>query len=148
MTSRDPVVLGGELTMYAARLVRAIRARGAAPAGVGVLSVLDQRGPSTVTVLAAEYGCSQPTMSGLVADLISRGWVAKHPDPADARASLVRFTEAGRAVLADVRRQHGELIVGRLRRRRAAHPDRTVADLATAVAVLRDVLDEPPKEDS
>ncbi len=138
------VALGGELTMYAARLVREVRAGIDAPAGVRVLSILDQRGPSGVTGLAVEYGCSQPTMSGLVTDLIARGWAGKRPDPADARASLVELTEAGRTVLADVRRRHGELIAERL----AAHPDRTVADLATAVAVLRDVLRESSEEDT
>lgn len=126
--------------MYAARLMRAITSSVPAPASARVLSILDQRGPSGVTSLAAEYRCSQPTMSGLIADLLTREWVDKRPDPGDARASLVELTETGRAVLADVRRQHGELIAARL----AAHPDRTVADLATAVAVLRDVLDEPP----
>jgi DNA-binding MarR family transcriptional regulator len=84
-------------------------------------------------------------MSGTVADLAGRGLVDKKPHPDDARASVVTLTAAGRRHLADIRRRNGELVAAAI----AAHPQHSEEDLATAVAVLRDVLDtfDPESED-
>ncbi len=135
----DPVDLGSELVTEAARLVRAIRRRHDLPAGVRVLSLLDEHGALGVTALARADRCAQPTMSATVRDLAGDGWVAKDADPADARASVVTLTPAGRAELARVRRLNGEAVAARL----AASTTHTVDDLATAVAVLRDLLGHP-----
>jgi DNA-binding MarR family transcriptional regulator len=84
-------------------------------------------------------------MSGIVADLVERGLVDKQPHPTDARASVVDLTAAGRKELTDVRRRNGALIATVV----GSHPDHTDEDLATAVAVLRDVLEtfDPESED-
>src|SRR3954471_19983302 len=98
-TSRDAsavdISLAADLVTQAARLVRALRRRHELPAGVRVLSVLDDQGPLTVTQLAAAYSCSQPTMTGLVNQLLEQGWATKEPHPTDTRAALVTLTRAG-----------------------------------------------------
>lgn len=129
--------LGGDLVTYAARLVRAVRRIQHLPAGARVLSLLDQHGPLGIGALASADRCSQPTMSATVADLVGQGLVDKKPHPDDARASIVALTARGRRELADLRRRNGELIATALE----AHPEHTEKDLATAVAVLRNVLD-------
>ena len=129
--------LGSDLVVYAARLVRAVRRAQQLPAGFRVLSLLDEHGPLGVGALATADRCSQPTMSGAVADLIERGLVDKRPHPADGRASVVALTAAGRRELKDTRHRAGTRVVDAIE----AHPTHTSQDLATAVAVLRDVLE-------
>lgn len=133
--------LASDLVTYAARLVRAVRRNAELPAGARLLSILDELGASTVTALAAADRTSQPTTTGAVRDLVERGLAAKQPHPDDARSSLIDLTEAGRAELARIRRRSGEAVAARL----DAHPTHTNEDLATAVAVLRDLLDTTPQ---
>ncbi|HET7385199.1 MAG TPA: MarR family transcriptional regulator [Nocardioidaceae bacterium] len=129
-----------DLVVHAARLVRAVRRLVAQPAGIRVLSLLDEHGALGITQLAELDRCAQPTMSGAVGHLVEQGWAAKQPHPDDARASLVSLTDRGRETLARYRREYGEAIAARL----LAHGRHSDADLATAVAVLRDVLDADP----
>src|SRR4051812_41578002 len=119
-----------------------MRRRQGLPAGVRVLSALDEQGPLTVTQLAAAYSCSQPTMTGLVNQLLEQGWVAKTPHPTDTRAALVAPTGAGRAELARVRRLNGEAVAAQVEQ----HPTLTADQLRTAVAVLRALTDSPGKD--
>lgn len=136
-TASDLPELSSDLVVYAARLVRAVRRANELPAGFRVLSLLDEHGALGVTALAAADRCSQPTMSGTVSALAARGLVDKQPNPADARGSVVTLTDSGRGELDRVRRRNGDLVAERL----TSH---TVEDLATAVAVLRDVLSSGP----
>ena len=131
------VDLASDLVVHAARLVRAVRREFDLPAGTRILSLLDEHGAVGISRLAALDRCSQPTMSAAVARLADQGLVAKTPNPADARGSVVTLTTAGRQELARVRRLYGERIAGLV----AAHPTHTPEDLATAVAVLRAVLE-------
>lgn len=141
--SPETLRLSSELVVHAARLVRA--ARRMSPhdgAGIRVLSLLDELGPSTVGALAVADRTAQPTMSGAVAALVAKGWVEKRPHPGDARAALVHVTAEGTAVLSDVRRAHAEAVAARL----AGTTDHDTAALATAVAVLRDLTQHQPPE--
>ena len=142
MTETDELrELSSDLVVYAARLVRAVRRALEQPAGIRVLSLLDEYGALGITQLAAADRSSQPTMSGAVAGLVERGWVDKQPNPADARGTVVTLTEAGRQELRRIRGLNGELVAARL----AAHGPHRTEDLATAVAVLRDVLADDPE---
>jgi DNA-binding MarR family transcriptional regulator len=134
--------LSSDLVVYAARLVRAVRRENELPAAFRVLSVLDEYGALGISQLAAADRCSQPTMSAAVAQLLAKGLVDKQPNPADARGSVVTLTERGRRELARVRSANGATVAARL----AAHPHHTAEDLATAVAVLRDLLATDPKD--
>jgi DNA-binding MarR family transcriptional regulator len=130
------VELASDLVVYAARLTRAVRRELELPAGTRIISLLDEHGPLGITQLAAVDRCSQPTMSAAVSQLAARGWVTKEPNPKDARGSVVTVTAAGRDELARVRRLNGERVAALV----AADPAHTSGDLATAVAVLRDIL--------
>lgn len=137
VSTPDTAALSSDLTVYAARLVRLVRREHAPSAGVRVLSILDELGPQSVTALAQADRCSQPTMTGQVRQLADQGWVAKAPNPADARSSLVALTDAGSAELQRVRTLSATLVDERL----ARHPHLSPDDLATAVAVLQAVVD-------
>ena len=130
------VELASDLVVHAARLVRAVRRELELPAGTRIISLLDEHGPLGITQLAALDRCSQPTMSAAVTQLVERGWVTKAANPDDARSSLVTLSDAGRGELGRIRRRHGERVAALL----AAHGTHSTEDLATAVAVLRDVL--------
>lgn len=140
MSTPDVDGLSSDLTVYAARLVRLVRREHAPSAGTRVLSVLDESGPLGITALAQIDRCSQPTMTGQVNQLVEAGWATKEPNPADARSSLVHLTDAGRAELARIRQLSAALVSERLARR----TDLSTDDLATAVAVLRAVLEPAP----
>lgn len=128
--------LASDLVVHAARLVRAVRRVHELPPGFRVLSLLDEHGPQGITQLAAIDRCSQPTMSGAVAGLAERGLVDKRPRPEDGRTSVVTLTEEGRRELARVRSEYGATVAARL----AAPPTHSPEEVATAVAVLRDLL--------
>lgn len=137
---QDPLDdISRDLVTWAARVVRASRQHihRTPPAGIRVLSLLDEHGPSGVGRLAQLDRTSQPTMSGAVATLVERGWVTKSPDPDDARATLVSLTEDGAHALAVVRERSGATIARAIRE----HPTLTTEDLATTITVLRAVLD-------
>ena len=127
------------------RLVRAVtrHATGlstAVPtASLRLLSQVDELGPVTIGALAAADRCSQPTMSAGVQALCERGWATKAPNPADARSSLVTLTPSGRTVLTEARRERAAVVAARFR----SDPRHDERDLATAVAVLRGLLDQP-----
>lgn len=137
------IELASDLVVHAARLVRAVRRDLELPAGTRILSLLDEHGPLGITQLAATDRCSQPTMSAAVNQLAERGWVTKTANPADARGSVITVTATGRDELTRVRRLNGERVAAWL----DAHATHTSDDLATAVAVLRDVLAAEPSQE-
>jgi len=126
-----------ELVVQAARLVRAVRRRVGHPSGIRILALLDELGPLGVTALADADRSSQPTVSGAVQQLVEEGWVAKEADPNDTRRALVELTPPGRERLREFRRDNGKAVAERL-----AGTGHTVEDVARAVAVLRDAMDE------
>jgi DNA-binding MarR family transcriptional regulator len=128
--------LASDLVTYAARLLRAVRRDLELPAWTRIIALLDEHGALGITQLAEFDRCSQPTMSAAVAQLVASGWVTKKPHPDDARRALVTLSDSGREELRRVRRRHGEHVAALV----AQHPDLTTEDLATAVAVLRGVL--------
>jgi DNA-binding MarR family transcriptional regulator len=132
------IELASDLVTHAARLVRAVRRELELPAGTRIISLLDEHGPLGITQLADLDRCSQPTMSAAVAQLVENGWVTRKPNPDDARATVVTMSDTGRDELRRVRRRYGERVATLV----ARHPDLTTEDLATAVAVLRGVLQE------
>ena len=127
------VALASDLVTQAARLVRAMRRRHELPAGVRVLSVLDEFGQLTVTQLAAAYSCSQPTMTGLVNQLLEQGWADQGAAPHRHPRRPGHADRGGCAELARVRRLNGEVIAAQLEQ----HPSLTIDQLRTAVTVLR-----------
>jgi DNA-binding MarR family transcriptional regulator len=134
--------LASDLVVLSSRLTRAVRREVEHPAGARALSILDELGPTGVTALAVADRCSQPTMTSTVKVLAEQGLVSRSPHPTDGRAQVVDLTDAGRAELARIRRANAELVTARL-----ADTHHTAEEVATAVAVLRDVLRPTPRED-
>jgi DNA-binding MarR family transcriptional regulator len=58
---------------------------------------LRQRGPCTQATLAADLHVTPRTITALVDGLVDTGFVTREPHPSDRRATLVTFTERGRA---------------------------------------------------
>ena len=134
-SSADTHELASDLVVYAARLIRAVRRESRLPASARILSVLDQYGALGISQLAAADRSSQPSMTAAVNQLVADGLVDKRPNPDDARATLVTLSAAGRRELSRVRRIHGDLVAERV-----ARTTHSPEDLATAVAVLRDLV--------
>jgi DNA-binding MarR family transcriptional regulator len=74
-------------------------------------------------------------MTGLVKGMVERGWAERSPHPDDSRAHLVALTSAGRSTLATLRRHNADLVAERI-----AASGRSVGELRTAVALLRDLV--------
>ncbi len=129
--------LSNELVVLAARLVRDVRRHNVdlPAASTRLISLLDELGPSTVGRLSDHDRCSQPTMTGLVNGLVERGWADRRPHPEDSRANLVSLTPLGRTTLAELRQSNADLVADRI-----AGSGRSVDDLRTAVALLRDLV--------
>jgi DNA-binding MarR family transcriptional regulator len=142
--------LSAQLMLYAGRLVRAVTRQAVGTstevptASLRLLSQVDELGPVGIGALAVADRCSQPTMSAGVRSLCDRGWATKQANPQDARSSLVSLTDEGRKVLEQARRERAAVIADRLR----ADPHHDEEDLATAVAVLRTLLEQPPHHQS
>jgi DNA-binding MarR family transcriptional regulator len=64
-----------------------------------VIGQLYERSPQRVSQLAQAEKVRLPTMTETVNRLHSQGWVAKQPDPQDARCVLVSLTAKGRRMM-------------------------------------------------
>ncbi len=139
VSDRSSTQLSNDLVVLSARLVREVRRNTSdlPAASTRLMSLLDELGPSTVSALSAADRCSQPTMSGLVNGLVAKGWVQRDPHPDDARSSLVSMTTDGRRTLAALRRGNAALVAERI-----TASGRSTEELATAVAVLSDLLEQ------
>ncbi|MEV5985484.1 MarR family winged helix-turn-helix transcriptional regulator [Streptomyces sp. NPDC052051] len=68
-------------------------------AQVELLQVLGEHSPVRITDLATRRRLAPSTVSGLIAQMITAGLVAREVDPTDRRASVVTLTAAGREQL-------------------------------------------------
>ncbi|HET7399467.1 MAG TPA: MarR family transcriptional regulator [Intrasporangium sp.] len=133
----EPTMLANDLLRSAARLSRwaSRHASFDVPfAQARLLALLDELGPSRVSVLAAADNTSQPTMTTQVQRVQAAGWVRRTPDPDDSRATLVSLTPQGREALASVRLARGAVLQPALERLHGPAMDR--------VRIAVDVLDE------
>ena len=102
-----------------------------------LLSTIEDRGEARISDLAALDNCSQPTMTTQVLRLEDAGLVTRTVDPDDARAVLIRITDAGVRMLAQVRADRAAVIDPVLAELDPA--DREV--LSAAVDVIRRMLE-------
>jgi DNA-binding MarR family transcriptional regulator len=70
---------------------------------------LQQRGPCTQATLAADLHVTPRTVTALVDGLADTGFVTREPHPTDRRATLVTFTERGRATARSLVEGHRRL---------------------------------------
>ena len=133
----DTSPLATQLERRVARLTQLLRANARSRSGVAALLTLrrlDDEGPLRITDLAAAELVAQPTMTGIVRRLEQDGFVARTPDPLDARAARIALTEAGRQELAAVRAARAAVLQERL--------DRLDDEARAALAVALDPLDQ------
>jgi DNA-binding MarR family transcriptional regulator len=131
--------LGNDLLRSAARLSRwaSRNASFDVPfAQARLLALLDELGPSRVSVLAAADHSSQPTVTTQLQRLEASGWVDRAADPDDARASLVSLSQDGVAALEGVRRARLDVLAPALGRLDENGLDR----LRVAIDVMDELL--------
>lgn len=88
---------------YDAWAIAKLHARGhtaLTPADTTLLVNLDTDG-TRLTTLARRAGVTKQAMGQLAHDLERKGYIARTPDPTDARATLVTFTDMGWQFLRD-----------------------------------------------
>ena len=81
-------------------------------------------------VLGRHLMLSQPGLSRLVERLVERGLLARQPDPADARATLLSLTDEGRAVQRRVGRTHARSVADAMSSRLTPEQMSTLTALA------------------
>jgi len=93
-------------------------------------------GPLTIGALAERLEVSQQAVSKSVADLERRGYVARRPDPDDARARRVALTDRGEAAIAGGRHHRAAIaaeLSDRLGPRRVEGARRLLLDVLAEV---------------
>lgn len=131
--------LGADLLSVVARINRLANQRVRMPipfAQARLLSTIEDRGEARISDLAALDHCSQPTMTTQVRRLEDAGMVTRTPDPLDARAVLIRITDAGIGALRQARIDRGATIDPYLEQ--LSDADRET--LTEAVVVMRRLL--------
>src|ERR1700683_2530410 len=85
------------------RMLRAVNDEmlgcGLSMARTKLLRRLHEQGPTRQNVLAADFGLSPPSMTGLFEPLRRMGMAERRPAPTHRQAKLVSLTEAGEAGL-------------------------------------------------
>lgn len=145
--AREVDAVADRLHSAAIHLLRRLRvedeALGISAPRLSVLSVLVFAGPMRIGELAHAEQVEPPTMTRLVDGLQRDGYVAREPDPDDARAVRVRATAQGTKAL-----RRGQ--ARRVRALSAALVDLSPTDLgsvADGVDVLERTLSEHPPSD-
>jgi DNA-binding MarR family transcriptional regulator len=115
-TVSDPTVQIAELLhSCSVRLLRHVRKADlqapVGPAQLSILSILYFSDGLSLSALAATEQVSQPTMSRIVASLITSGAVSKTKVEDDARSQIVRLTKTGRQIFEDARRRRVDAVV-------------------------------------
>jgi DNA-binding MarR family transcriptional regulator len=101
------------------------------------LALVGDLAPARVGDLAAADGISQPTMTAALGRLETSGLVARTADQADARATLVDLTPAGRRALARARAQRTRILSEAL----VSLPAGRTKDVRTGADVLSRLLE-------
>jgi DNA-binding MarR family transcriptional regulator len=139
--ARDVDAVAEQLHSAAVHLLRRLRvedeALGISAPRLSVLSILASVGPSRVGELAVAEQVEPPTMTRLIDGLERDGFVARGPDPSDARAVIVRVTEAGSSALAQGRQRRVRTFAVVLR----SLPQRDLAALGRGVEALGRALE-------
>jgi DNA-binding MarR family transcriptional regulator len=131
---------------FNARAIDKLNARGYAGLSVSHTAILPHidLGGTRITTLAERSGMTKQGMGQLVSELERQGVVERIPDPADGRATLIRFTGVGWRYLRDASEIKSELeaeYIALLGAERFAALCQTLADLITAEPAHLDVTD-------
>ncbi|MFF5534381.1 MarR family winged helix-turn-helix transcriptional regulator [Streptomyces cinerochromogenes] len=104
------------------------------PAGsAAVLTLLGRHGDMRMSKLAELLAVDMSVTSRHVAHVAARGWIERHPDPADKRSRILRLTPAGLDRLHELSRRTTHLLAERL----ADWTDEDVGELIRLMTRLR-----------
>ena len=123
------------------RLGRRLRQRadaGVTPSQLSALVSIDRRGPLSLRELAAIEDIAPSSLTRIVTALDDQGLIARHPDAADRRVTVVELTAQGRALLAAARTRSAAYLAERV----AALDPAEQALLADALPVLEKLLED------
>ena len=141
----EPGDLTERLQRVMGRLGRMLRREAPSVVGQGAMSALhtlNADGPLRPSDLAAREGIRPPTLTRILSVLEDGGYVARTPDPADRRASLITVTERGTSTLLATRSARA----GHLARHIAELTEEQRRILAQALPVLETLASlEPPQ---
>lgn len=102
----SPVIDVTRLRVALARLSRRLRRHelaGLTPTQLAALATVGRSGPMRLGDLAAAEGIAPSTLTRLVTALEEAGYVRRHADPSDARASTLAITPRGQEALMRIR---------------------------------------------
>ncbi len=105
---RNAIELGEWMARTSNERARERGHAGLRPAHARLMVYLGWSG-SRITDIAKAADVSKNAVGQLVTDLENLGYLERVPDPDDARAKIVRYTAAGRALIADARDIGAEL---------------------------------------
>lgn len=101
------------------------------PSLTAALATVGRHGPLTPSELAARERIQRPTATRVLARLEELGLIVRTPDPQDRRSSLVAATDAGSALLDELRTRKTAFLAERLERLDA--DERAVLDRAADI---------------
>jgi DNA-binding MarR family transcriptional regulator len=132
-----------QLRMGIVRTARRLRqeaaaeATGLTPTSLSALATIDRHGPLTPSELAKLERVQRPTVTRTLGCLEREGLLARTPDPADGRSSLVSVNATGRERLRRLRGRKNAYLAKRMREMSAED----VATLERAAAILEGMLE-------
>lgn len=131
--------LAGHLRLTIVRTARRLRQEAGgelSPSQTAALSTVERHGPLTPSEVAARERVQRPTATRVLARLEEQGLIERTPDPEDRRSSLVTATDAGRALLAELRTRKTAFLAHRIE---ALGPDDR-ATLERAAQILEGMI--------
>lgn len=134
--------LGSQLRLAVMRLARRLRqqtAGGITQSQLSALATVAKHGPVSLGELAGIERIAPPTMTRIAARLEEQGLVERRPDPTDRRVARVAISDAGDALLAEIRTRRDAFLTERLQELTA---DERVL-LAKAIPLLERLASEP-----
>jgi DNA-binding MarR family transcriptional regulator len=141
----EPEIDVARLRVALARLSRRLRRHelaGLTPTQLAALATVGRAGPMRLGDLAAAEGIAPSTLTRLVTALEDSGYVRRHADPTDARASTLAITPRGNEALERIRTENNRVLAASLAMLTA---DQRSA-LASALPVLEQLAEVDPSD--
>ena len=126
--------LAGHLRLVIVRTARRLRQEAGtdlSPSMTAALATVGRHGPLTPSELAARERVQRPTATRVLTRLEELGLIVRTPDPHDRRSSLVAATDAGQALLDELRTRKTAFLAERIERLPA--DERAVLERAAAI---------------
>lgn len=131
--------LGIVRTARRLRQEAAAEANGLTPTSTAALATIERHGPLTPSELAELERVKRPTVTRTLACLEREGLIARTPDPADGRSTLVSVNATGRERLRRLRGRKNAYLARRMR----DLPGEDLRTLERAAEILEGMLEEP-----